>query len=130
MNIFLSYAAQDRKIAFYLASQLKEAGFSVWNPEEHIFPGDNFARMIGDALEKADAMIVLLSPDAVASPLVREEINYALVAPKFANRLIPVVVRPTEVAPWILRTMSVVRVGKNRAQAVRRIVNQLQRQPA
>lgn len=127
MKVFFSYAHKDGELARYLTRQLSEDGFEVWSAEEEILPGDNWALKIGHALEESDAMVVLVSPDSVRSPRVREEINYALGSSKYADRVIPVVVRPTEGMPWFLRSLTTLRLGKDRGRLGKRIISQLHR---
>jgi hypothetical protein len=129
MKVFLSYARPERELAKELASHLNQAGYHVWNTEEEILPGDNFAEKIAQALEDSDAMVVLLSPEAVESTWVRAEIDYALGSLNYAGRLVPVVVRPTPDIPWILRTMNALHAGKDRAALGRRIIRQLESAP-
>ena len=55
-------------------------------------------------------MVVLLTPAAASSPYVKREIEYALGAKNYSNRLIPVVVGdlkgfPASEVPWIVRRM-------------------------
>ena len=55
-------------------------------------------------------MIVLLTPDSINSPYVRREMEYALGAKNYSNRLIPVVVGgperlPEEQIPRIVRQL-------------------------
>lgn len=102
-KVFLSYVHADRSSAEKVARQLESAGLSPWDPSEEIQPGDNWALKLGHALENADALVVLLSPDAVASKYVQREIEYALTSLRYKDRVIPVVVRPTRDVPWILR---------------------------
>jgi hypothetical protein len=77
----------------------------VWDPESELAPGDNWPLEIGRALASAEAMIVLVSPAAADSKMLREEVSYALGAKKFRDRLIPVIVRPTNRMPWILNSL-------------------------
>jgi len=56
-------------------------------------------------LESSDAMVVLISAAAAKSPHTRQEIEYALSQPRFADRLIPVEVEKTADMPWILKRM-------------------------
>lgn len=60
-------------------------------------------------------MVVILSPEAVSSPWVGNEIAVALSSERFAGRLVPVVMKGTPIAsiPWILNTMSPVRMGRS-----------------
>lgn len=108
MNVFLSYSRQDREWAIAVAERLQAEGFAVWDSETELFPGDNFASRIADALDSADAMIVLVSPDALASEWVRHEIDFALGSSRLSGRLIPVIVRPTDKLPWILQKLKTI----------------------
>jgi hypothetical protein len=103
MKVFLSYAADDQAWADALAKHLEEAGFEVWNPSAELFPGDNWPLAIGRALEEAEAMVVLVSPAMAASRWVQNEVQFALGARRFKDRVIPVIIRPTPDIPWILR---------------------------
>lgn len=129
MKLFMSYAHNDRDVAGKLASKLAQAGYEVWSPDQYLFPGDNWPLKIGEALQQSDGMIVLLSPDAVKSDWVRHEIEFAIGSTRYQDRLIPVLVRPTEDIPWILRKLKYVRLGKSLADAAKRIVDQLQHSP-
>ena len=80
-------------------------GYHVVNPENEMVAGANWHKEIGKALERSDAMVVLLTPEAADSPYVRSEIDYALSNPRFRDRVIPVIVRPTQV-PWILEKLN------------------------
>lgn len=112
MKVFLSYAPKDRSWARKLASRLEAEGLQVWFGERELLPGDNWAIRAGEALAKSDAMVVLLSPDSVESPWVRNEIQYALGSTQFRGRLVPVVVRPTKKIPWILEELPTVYLKK------------------
>jgi hypothetical protein len=108
MRIFISHAAKDRVLASRLGRELSNAGFTVWNPDEQIVPGDNWARQIGQALEESDVMVALVTPGALDSEFVRN-IEYGLTARNFEHRLVPVLVGATFEAgkdvPWILLKM-------------------------
>ena len=130
MNVFISYSHADKKWADALRSGLAEAGFEVTVPGDDIEAGENLHLAIGKALDRANAMVVLLSPDSVASPNIRAEIEYALGSPHFRDRLIPVLVKPTDDVPWILRKQQFIRATKNVAETVHRVAEALQQSPA
>jgi hypothetical protein len=102
VNVFISYASEDREWARKLVSYLKRKGLDVWDASSVLSPGDNWSLETGKALEKAEAMVVLVSPAATESENLKRELEYALVTKKFRNRLIPVIIRPTRELPWIL----------------------------
>ena len=126
MKVFLSYSLQDERHARELRERLAAAGLDVWDPNERLFPGDNWALAIGKALEQAQAMVVLLSPDSVSSQNVRREIEYALGSTKYEKRLIPVVVRETRDIPWILKKLPLMKLRDNVDEVGQRIVEILQ----
>ncbi len=71
-TVFLSYAHQDRVQAQRLAAALAGRGYTVWW-DALIEGGAQFARSIRDALEAADAVIVLWSRDSIESDWVCDE---------------------------------------------------------
>ena len=104
MKIFISYAEQDRPYATALGKALKDASQDIWEPQD-LQPGENWRLKSGEALAEADAVVVLLSPESVATEWVRREIEFAISSPRLKGRLIPVLVRPSRDIPWILREL-------------------------
>jgi hypothetical protein len=106
MKLFLSHARKDTALARELADRLTRAGFTLWIPEEEIAPGDNWAKKIGKALEESELMVFLLSPGALDSDRLQQDIEYTLFSRKFEGRVFTVFVGPTLEAgkdvPWIL----------------------------
>ena len=107
MQVFLAYTRKDEEAGKAVRKALKQAGFSVWDPAIDAPATNNFAHEIGDALERADAMVVLVSPEAMESELIRWGLDHALTTMKFEGRLLPVELRPTETFPWVLRRFKV-----------------------
>ena len=110
MQVFISYASEDKELAKKLSRSLESVGLGVWLDESHIMPGDNWAEKISQALKESQAMVVLVSPAAVNSEWVRREIEFALGAKEYSGRLLPVFVGPRERIPqdrlpWILRRL-------------------------
>ena len=70
--LFLSYARDDRARAEKLAAALRHHGFEVWW-DALIEGGAQFASTISEALDKADAVLVLWSRNSVESDWVRDE---------------------------------------------------------
>ena len=108
-KVFLSYARSDREPARRIAGRLRKAGFEVWDPERELLPGGDWTSELKAALGSADAFVVLMSPEAMESRYLSYEIEYALGAKHLRGRLIPVMVRPTKDAPWILNSLQPVR---------------------
>lgn len=71
-TLFLSYARADESAARRIASALKHSGYIVWW-DALIEGGAAFARSIAEALESADAVMVLWSQTSVESDWVKDE---------------------------------------------------------
>lgn len=71
-SVFLSYAREDAAKAKSLSQALERAGHDVWW-DRHIRSGSEFAGAIEEALERADAVLVLWSKASVNSSWVRDE---------------------------------------------------------
>jgi hypothetical protein len=104
-KVFLSYARSDRDAVKKVGRQLQQAGFEIWDPDEEILPGADFSTELKTALDSAGAVVVFISPEAMDSRSVSYEIEYALGARHLRGRLIPVTIRPTKNAPWILGSL-------------------------
>jgi|SRR5450432_343967 TIR domain len=100
MKVFISHAQSDRGFARRLAGKLEGAGHQVW-ADWNVLPGDNWASLAGGAIGKADALIALVSPDALRSDFVKREWEYALGQERFRDSLIPVQLKHTPAKPWI-----------------------------
>jgi hypothetical protein len=130
MNVYISYSGADEKWADQLRIALGNHDIDVWNPASQIAPGENWGLKYGNALKNADAVVVLLSPASVKSDWVRHEIEFALSSPQFRDRLVPVIVKPTDDIPWILRRQQVIRATKDTDETARRIASVLRKSPA
>ena len=75
--VFVSYAHKDAAAVFPELCQLRDAGYRVWY-DEGIDPGHEWPEAIADALGRAAHFLVFLSPAAVASRNVKNEIHLAL----------------------------------------------------
>ena len=117
MKVFLSYSHKDGDLAKKIAYALENEGLEVWDAETEILPGDNFAEKISEALKASDAMVVLLTPEALDSKWIQWEIQYALGNKSYNHRVIPVLVGSEEnisleSIPWILRKLQMIRLSK------------------
>jgi hypothetical protein len=106
MKVFVSYTRKDSVLALRLAERLTRAGFGVWIAEDQLVPGENWAKQIGKALDACELMVILLTPRALASDLVRQDIDFALGARKLEGRVFTVFVgsalEADKEVPWIL----------------------------
>ena len=105
MRLFLSHSTKDKAFVVKLAAALRGAEVEPWLCEVDIDYGDNFVARIEEGLSKAELVLLVLSPDAVASGWTRQEWTSALarqIAEK-RTRLGVLLLRDCDV-PELLRT--------------------------
>ncbi|MEZ5680876.1 MAG: AAA family ATPase [Erythrobacter sp.] len=90
-DIFISYSRPDEAVARRYADRFIEAGMDVWW-DSHLRSGEEWDRVIEEALRSAHAVVVLWSPDAVDSRWVRAE---ATVAQRIGS-LMPAMIVPCQ----------------------------------
>ena len=98
---FFSYSRHDSEFVLKLAKDLRAAGADLWLDQLDIRAGQHWDTVIADALGRSTLLLVVLSPDSVASNNVMDEVSFALDKQK---TVIPVLHKPCEV-PFRLRRM-------------------------
>ncbi len=102
-DLFLSYSRLDRDLAERLAGDLKARGITVWWDFWEMNVGDSLPRKIEEAISRSAWFGIILSPDAVASPWVRAELDLALTREiEGGLTILPILYRPGEL-PLSLR---------------------------
>ena len=106
MKIFLSYAHQDREAANAIYLALAEQGHKVFFDRRDLAAADPFHNSIRAAIERAQLIIFLISPDAVdAGSYTLSELE---IGQKAGVKILPVMLRQTEIAtlPVVLRSIT------------------------
>lgn len=86
-DVFISHEKSDGDVALELAARLRAAGYSTWCYEEDSAAGGSYLVQIDRAIEAARSMVVIISPQSLRSPHVRNEIIRAYESEK---RFIPI----------------------------------------
>jgi hypothetical protein len=74
---FLSYSRQDSEFARRLTSDLQATGIAMWVDERDMRAG-YWDDSVEEALRRSERLVVLLSPDAVVSKNVKDEVSFAI----------------------------------------------------
>ena len=92
LKVFVSYSRRDQPFVRQLSADLEAHGAEVWLDTEDIVRSrtTSFRSAIVDGIVSSSAVIVVLSPDSVASSQVERELN---VAADNNRRVVPVVYR-------------------------------------
>jgi TIR domain-containing protein len=133
MKVFITHSHGNRPLVRQVVKTLKRAGLDVWDDEYDTYPSDNWAKVTGEALEQSDALVVLITPDALDSVIVHRDVGFALLNNRFAYRVIPVLVGvdrsvAAKKFSWIIRNLDsiIVPVYDGRAEGFDQITHALQ----
>lgn len=100
--IFISHATQDDDFVDELLPRLRQAGYQTWVDHNNSPGGRHWDEVVDEQLKRSEVMILVLSPDSVASRNVKAEWKefYQL------DKLIIPVVRQPCVRPLLIRHLS------------------------
>jgi hypothetical protein len=101
ISIFISYAHADSALVDRLEADLRQQGFDPWVDRQRLKGGQRWRRELQDAVKHAQVLLIVLSPEAVASKNVQIEYDYVL---ELGNVVIPLYYRQCEV-PMELRAI-------------------------
>ena len=77
-RLFISYSRTDVDFARQLGTDLERLGADLWMDVDDIPAGMKWSSAIQEGLDQAEVMIVVLSPDSMASVNVEDEWQYFL----------------------------------------------------
>jgi TIR domain len=97
ISLFISYAHADSAFV----ADLRKLGFETWVDRQRLKGGQRWRRELQEAVKRAQVLLVVLSPDAIASANVQIEYDYVL---ELGNVVIPLYYRQCEV-PMELRAI-------------------------
>ena len=79
MQLFISHSSKDRQWVDLVCKRIETAGFAAYQAEyDHSGIGHDLGSKIQDAIKNSIAVIVLLTKSASESPIVRDEIGFAM----------------------------------------------------
>jgi hypothetical protein len=77
VSVFISHVEENRDTAEAISRGLQAAGFKVWSYEFSSVPGPTYLLQVMDAIENSDAVILVISPEALGSHQVAREVEAA-----------------------------------------------------
>jgi hypothetical protein len=95
LTYFLSYARVDSPFVLQLAKELREVGINLWLDQLDILGGQRWDDAVEAALQTCQGIIAVLSPEALKSHNVMDEVSYAL---EEGKKVIPIFLRSCPVA--------------------------------
>lgn len=97
---FFSYSREDSQFVVGLAKDLRAAGAVVWLDQLDIGPGKRWDSAVEEALRRCPRQVVVLTPAAVNSVNVMDEVSFAL---EQGKQVIPVLYRDCQLPFRLLR---------------------------
>lgn len=76
-DVFISYFSGDQDFARKIAGDLQNRDLHVWRDEGEIDIGDSISDKIQEALKRCFTFVIILSPEALKRPWVKEELRAA-----------------------------------------------------
>ena len=94
-HVFISYSRRDTEAVEKIIAELEAAGIEVWLDREAIKAGKQWRKQIVEGIDTADAFILHISPDSMASDNVMKELNLAEEA--LEPFVLPIMLKDTKV---------------------------------
>lgn len=131
-DFFISYNKADRAWAEWIAWQLEEAAFSVVIEAWDFRPGGNFAVKMDRALQEAERLIAVLSPDFLAARFTVPEWTAAFAQDPTGEKglLVPVRVREYEAKGLLTQLSYIDLIGASDDEARERLLEGVNRDRA
>jgi hypothetical protein len=101
-KLFISYSRKDMESVRKLAGDLEKAGYDVWWDLTDLHGGEDWVRRIPAAIEESQFVIVVLSPNSIASEWVEKEYTQAL---SLHKKIIPLMFVQSTI-PFALNTIN------------------------
>ena len=124
IRLFISYAHADSAFVDRLEADLQKQGYDPWVDRQRLKGGQRWRRELQDAVKRAQVLLIVLSPDAVAAENVQIEYDYML---ELGNVVIPLYYRQCEV-PMELRAIQWIDFRKSYEQGFAALLEVLHRQ--
>jgi TIR domain len=111
MNVFLSYASEQRALAERVCRQLEAEGHQVFFDHDDLGGGDSFGQRIRDEIERSNVLVFLISSASIAPPryALTELAIAAGLAPRKRPAILPVRTdaTPIDAVPAVLRSYTI-----------------------
>jgi hypothetical protein len=120
---FVSYSRDDEEFALRFAKDLQAADVKIWIDQIELPLGEPWDSSIQEALQSASIVLVILSPSAVESENVLDEVSFAIDEKK---TIIPVLYRDCTV-PFRLRRLQYVDFRSNYGDRLQQLATRLGR---
>ena len=78
LDVFISYAMEDKRFADIACTSLESEGITCWIAPRDVLPGRTWGESIINAINQSKVMLVIFSSNANNSPYIPREVNHAV----------------------------------------------------
>ena len=123
-EVFLSHSSLDRTFADSIADTLRNHGIPVWYSITNILGAQQWHDEIGEALDRCDWFVVILSPNSVQSTWVKRELTFALNNNKYNDKIIPLIYQSCDYKKlsWTLDLVQMIDFSDNTESGFRELL--------
>jgi len=123
VKVFVCYSHHDKTFTKKLADELESHGMQVWWDYDSLKGGQDWQREIEIGIKQCDFFLVALTPDAVASEWVGNEITYANQAQK---TIIPLHLKKCEIPIGLIKKQYIDFEKQTQKSALKELMDLLQ----
>jgi hypothetical protein len=127
LRIFVSHSSHDNAWCRPFADALKAVGYDVWYDETGLQGGAAWVASIQHEVENRDIFLLVLTPEAWESKWVQDELQLAIAT---RRRVLPVLLRNTQISGFLLTTQWITVVGEEPQAAARATIMAIEAPPA
>lgn len=109
-EVFLSHSSRDRQFATEVAEVMRRHGIPVWYSRTNIVGAQQWHHEIGEALRRCNWFVIILSPSALRSTWVENELLFALNNRRYRRKIVPLLYKSCkyERLSWTLSSFQIV----------------------
>ncbi len=123
-NVFFSYAQGDELAARELRANLRNMDVAGWMDESDIAAGYAISKKIREALQRANAVIVLISERSLNSPWVQFELG---AAEGMGKTIIPILIGPEGIEKKLPEWLQGLSYVDGRVQPFQKVATEVER---
>jgi hypothetical protein len=92
-HVFISYSRRNIDYALQLVEDMKSRQFNAWIDKEDIDTGEEWRKVLKEAVKNCGAFVFIVSPDSNTSEWCLEELQWAT---KLGKPILPLLLKPIE----------------------------------
>jgi len=115
---FISYSRVDTDFVINLTKDLRLAGANIWLDQIDIGVGERWDNSVQNALLNCSSLLVIYSPDSVASENVLDEVYYILGEKR---KVIPILYKKCEI-PFRLKRLQYIDFTQDYSQGIQKLL--------